>query len=104
MFRTRKEELILKKHTNKQLLNMFRTVLTKIANIKLRSLQVQATADFGDVEFNFSITVFELNITNTTLTIYNFWEVKQSQKLVDDFIKAIKSDDFNKVKAAKVGP
>lgn len=97
---TREEQLILKNHKRSQLLNMFRNVLTKISNLKLDTLQVVVSADFTADKFHFDITVFGEE-TNIALTIYDFWEVKQSQKLVDGFITAIKSGDFKKVQAAR---
>lgn len=99
-YKTREEELILKKHRRSQLLNMYRNVLTKASNLKLDTLQVATSADFTADGFHFSITVFLADGTNTWLTIYDFWEVKQSQKLVDGFVTAIKSGDFKKVQAA----
>lgn len=101
MFRSREEELILKKHKHQQLLKMFREVLSKVANLKLKSLHVSPSANFQGDEFNFDITVFQVNGTNCSLSVYDFWEVKQCQKLVDAFISAIKSDDFEKVAAVK---
>ena len=101
MFRSREEELILKKHKHQQLLKLFREVLTKVAALKTNTLQVSTSAHFQGDEFNFDITVFQLNGTNCSLSLYDFWEVKQCQKLVDAFISAIKSGDFEKVKAAK---
>lgn len=99
MFRNKEEELILKKHKHQQLLKMFREVLNKVANLKLKTLHVSPTANFQGDEFNFYITVFQVNGTNCSLTIYDFWEVKQCQKLVDAFISAIRSDNFEKVQA-----
>jgi len=101
MFRNREEELILKKYKHQQLLKMFREVLTKVANLKPNKLQVSTSAHFQGAEFNFDITVFQLNGTNTSLTVYDFWEIKKCQKLVDTFISAIRSDDFEKVKAVQ---
>ena len=99
MFRSREEESILKKHKHQQLLKMFRESLNKIAGLKLNTLHVSPAANFQGGEFSFEITVFQINGTNTSLTIYDFWEVDQCKKLVDAFISAIKTDDFKKVKA-----
>lgn len=99
-FKTREEALILKEYKRSQLLNMYRKALTKVSNLKLGTLQVTASAGFAAEEFYFDITVFGEE-TNISLTIYDFWEVKQSQKLVDGFITAIKSGDFKKVQVAK---
>ena len=101
MFRSREEELILKKHKHQQLLKMFRDTLTKVSNLKTKKLQVSTSANFQGDEFNFDVTVFQLNGSNCTLTLYDFWEVKQCQKLVDAFISAIRTDDFEKVRTVK---
>lgn len=101
MFIGREESLILQKYKHQQLLKMFRHVLTKISNLKLNKLHVNVTAMFQGAEFNFDITVFELDGSNTACTIYDFWEVKECQKIVDAFISAIKTEDFEKVKAVK---
>ncbi|QOX79815.1 hypothetical protein FY034_13030 [Trichlorobacter lovleyi] len=100
-YKTREEALILKEYKRSQLLNMYRKALTKVSNLKLGTLQVTASAGFTADGFHFEINVFELNGTNTSLTIYDFWELKQSQKLVDGFITAIKSGNFDKVQAAR---
>lgn len=101
MFIGREEALILQKHKHQQLLKMFRYVLTKISNLKLNKLHVNVTAMFDGAGFNFDITVFELDGTNTSCMIYDFWDVKKCQKIVDAFISAIKAEDFEKVKAVK---
>jgi hypothetical protein len=100
MFRIREDELILKKHIHKQMLGMFRNTLTKVATIKQDQLHIETTARFQGDEFGFAITVFALTGGNTTLDIYSFWEIEQSQQLVDSFISAIKTGDFEKVQAA----
>lgn len=102
MFRTREEEQILMKHKHKELLDIFRTVLTKVASLKLSKLHVTCSADFHPDIFQFGITVFDQQATNVTLTIYDFWEVKASQKLINGFLAAIKTGDFTKVQAAKL--
>ena len=99
MFKTREEELILIKHRHQQLLKMFRDTLTRVSNLKQSKLHVTVAAMFQGEQFNFDITVFTSNGTNTSLMIYDFWEVKRSQKLVDVFMTAIKTGDFAKVKA-----
>lgn len=99
MFKTREEDLILRKHKRQQLLKMFRDTLTRVSNLKQSKLHVTVSAMFQGEEFNFYITVFTSNGTNTSLMIYDFWEVKRSQKLVDVFMTAIKTGDFEKVKA-----
>ncbi len=100
MLNTRYEELV-KKDKHKQLLNMYRNILTKVSNLKQNTLHVAVTANFMSEEFNFEITVFKTNGTYTTLFIYEFWNLKTSQELVDIFILAIKTGDFEKVKAAR---
>lgn len=105
MFKTREEELILRKHRYQQLLKMFRDVLTRISKLKQSKLHVTASAMFQGDEFNFDIIVFNgARGTNTSCTIYDFWEVKKSQKLVDTFMAAIKTGNFEKVKAVKCFP
>ena len=99
MFKTREEELVLKKHRHHQMLKMFRDTLTKVSNLKQTKLHVNASAMFQGEQFSFDITVFTKDGTNTSLMIYDFWEVKRSQKLVDVFMTAIKTGDFAKVKA-----
>ena len=99
MFRSNEEELILKKHRHTQLLNMFRKTLTSIAALKQLQLHAAATAHFYGDKFNFEITVFDGRNDNTSLTLYDFWEIERSQKLVDTFMKAIKTGDFEKVKS-----
>jgi len=101
MIKTQEEELMLKKYKHKQLLSMFRNVLTRVSNLKQRALHVDTSARFQCAEFCFEITVFTLSGNNTTLTIYDFQEVKKSQKLVDSFLSAIETGDFEKVKAEK---
>ncbi|MBT0664748.1 hypothetical protein KI809_10595 [Geobacter pelophilus] len=98
MFISREEKLVLKKHKHKQLLNMFRGVLTRVSGLKQGTLNVDVSAHFQDTGFSFDITVFTLRGDNTSLTIYDFWEVKQSQNLVDAYILAIKTGNFEKVK------
>ena len=100
MFKTREEELILRKHKHQQLLKMFRDVLTRISKLKQSKLHVTAAAMFQGAELNFDITVFNgASGTNTSCTIYDFWEVGKNKKLVDTFMSAIKTGDFEKVKA-----
>jgi len=101
MFRTREEELVLIKHKQQQLLKMFRDTLTKVSNLKQSKLSVDVTAKFQVDRFNFDITVFTTNGTNVSLAVYDFWEVKRSQKFVDAFLAAIKTGDFEKVKAVR---
>lgn len=101
MFKSREEELILKKHKHQQLLKMFREVLTKISKLKVKNLHVSPSANFNGDEFNFEITVFQVHGTNCALRIYDFWEVERCQELVDAFISAIRTDDFERVKLAK---
>jgi len=99
VFRSREEELVLIKHKHQQLLKMFRDTLTRVSNLKQSKLHVTVAAMFQGADFNFDITVFTTNGTNTSCTIYDFWEVKKSQKIVDVFVSAIKTGDFEKVKA-----
>lgn len=101
MFKTREDELVLIKHKHQQMLKMFRDTLTRVSNLKQSKLDVQVSANFMIDEFRFDITVFERNGTNTTLAIYDFWELKKSQKLVDTFLTAIRTGDFGKVKAVE---
>lgn len=102
MFKTREEELVLMKHRHQQLLKMFRDTLTKVSNLKQTKLYVNVSAMFQGEEFNFDITVFTKDGTNTSLMVYDFWEVKKSQKLVDTFLAAIKTGDFEKVKSVEM--
>lgn len=102
MFRSREEELVLKKHIHSQLLEMFRNTLTKVSNLKQSKLHVTVSAMFQGTEFQFEITVFTKAGDNKTLAVYDFWEVKKSQKLVNAFLAAIKTGDFEKVTAASL--
>lgn len=101
MFRSAEEELILRKHKHRQLLKMFRDVLTRVSTLKQVKMHVDVSAHFQGDQFSFDITVFNLKGDNTSLSIYDFWEEKQSQKLIDSFISAIKTEDFRNVKEAK---
>jgi len=100
MFMSKDEESVLRKYRHQELLNMFRKVLTRISNLKQSNFQIQTSANFYGDEFRFEITVFTYGGTNTSLTIYDFWDVKKSAKLIDGFIQAIKKGDFNAVEAA----
>lgn len=101
MFINKEEALILRQHKHREMLNMFRNALTKISALKQTTLHVSAAAHFLGADFSFDITVFVIDGTNTTLTIYDFWEVKESQKVIDAYILAIKTGDFEKVTSAR---
>jgi hypothetical protein len=101
MFRSRDEELIIKKHRHQEMLALFRKTLATVARLKLLSLRVHVSAQFQGGEFGFEITVFNDGSSNVTLAIYDFWEVEDSEKLVKGFISAIKTDDFETVKSAE---
>jgi len=104
MFKTREEELLLRELRRQQLLKMFRATLTEVSNLKQRTLQVNVSALFQVGQFSFDITVFSSVGDNKSLTIYDFWEVKESQKLIYTFLTAVKSGVFEKVKEVKCSP
>jgi hypothetical protein len=103
VFKTREEETFLIKHKHQQLLKMFRDTLTKVSNLKQKNLDIQGCSRFMAREgsYEFDITVFGPGNINTSLTIYDFWEIKASQKLVDTFLSAIKTGDYEKVKTVR---
>lgn len=102
MRRTHEDELVLKRHKQQQLLQMFHEILTELSILKQKKIHVHTTARFEGDEFHFDITVFELDGTNVTCTIYDFWEVKKSKKIVNAFMSAIKTDDFARVQSVCV--
>ena len=102
MFKTREEELIIRKHLHKEMMALFRDTLTKVSNLKQNTLDIQVTSRFLNREktYEFEITVFGPGNINTSLSIYDFWEIDKSKKLVAGYLAAIKTGDFEKVKAA----
>ena len=103
MFITKEERLILAKHKRAQLIKMYREVLTRIVQLNHEKLHVNVTAMFRNGEFSFDITVFDLTGDNTTLAIYDFYEIKKAQKYVNACISAVKIGNFEKVKAVTAG-
>ncbi|CAB4211685.1 hypothetical protein UFOVP1419_4 [uncultured Caudovirales phage] len=99
MFKTREEESILRKHRRQLLLKMFKETLMKVLNLKQNELSVNVTAMFQPDCFQFDITVFTEGGLNTSLMVYDFWEIQKCQSLVDAFMSAAKTGDFEKVKA-----
>lgn len=103
MFKTREEELIIRKYLHKEMMGLFRDTLAKVSNLKQNTLDIQVTSRFMNREktYEFDITVFGPGNINTCLHIYDFWEIGESKKLVAGYLTAIKTGDFEKVKAAK---
>jgi hypothetical protein len=97
---------ILMQHKHRMMLQLFRTVLTTCAKPrrtrKAPHLDITASADFYQ-DFSFHITVFNEG-DNVTLTIYDFWPIEQSTRLVKRFLKLALLGNFDKLAEAPRRP
>jgi len=96
---TAQEEKIVLKHKQKELLALFRDAVSKLSKIRLESLTANIEATFGKDSFRFDITVFDNISDNATFGVYDFYDLKDSKKIIDGAIRAIKTDDFENVKS-----
>ena len=99
MFKTAEEEKAIEELREKQLLSLYRKVLTRLSKLNLKYLRVEARSCFGDNKLRFSITVFNASNNNEHFCFYSFRDLSVSEKHVDEVILAIKTDDFQKIVA-----
>ena len=94
MFTTDKEQRILNSHKRKEMLSLYRSLLSQISKINLISLQVDVSACFTN-EFQFRVTVYNsADSNNGTFNAYPFQDmaaIKNDSILV---VAAIKTDSF----------
>lgn len=97
------KEARLKEQTRKELLKIYRKHLTIISKITLKNIKVSMDIMFGTTRTSeFSITIYNNDGDNRTLTIYDFHEIERSKKALATLVDAIKQDSFEKIEAVKL--
>ena len=94
MFKTEREQSILDSNKRKEMLSIYRNIVTKMSGVGLKNLQVDVVVSFSD-DFGFHITVFDkVDSSNGTFTAYGFQDISDIKYDSGLVMAAIKSDRF----------
>ncbi|MEH6451294.1 MAG: hypothetical protein V7765_21715 [Oleispira sp.] len=100
MFTTDKEQSILNEHKRKDMISLYRSLLSKISKLKLINLQVDLSVSFTN-DLRLGITVYDIvNSNNGTFNAYQFQEISAMKDDSEFVMSAIRTDnflEFNKV-------
>lgn len=95
-----RDQEIINKQKQKYMLDLYRKTLTTISKLKLKNISVDMSASFNLDGFRFHIIVFCKYSDNRSFDFYDFYEIDRQEKAMTEVIKIIKTDDFDKIKAA----
>ena len=95
MFKTEREQSILDSNKRKEMLSLYRNIVTKMSGVNLKNLNVDVVVSFSD-DFGFHITVFDkVDCSNGTFTAYGFQDISAIKNDSILVMAAIKSDSFS---------
>jgi len=99
MDRDFKSQKILKEYARKELLSLFKKSVTDINKLRLNNIKVSLSIDIHTDSLEFHVTAFNDKSDNKTFSSYDFLDIDEIKKNLALFIREIKTDDFDKIKA-----